>query len=49
VERLCADTRKARRLLGWEPAVTLSQGLSATIEAIRDDLERYPRVGGYQR
>lgn len=49
VERLCADTAKARRLLGWEPKVSLSQGLSATIEAIRNDLDRYPRVGGYQR
>jgi NAD dependent epimerase/dehydratase len=49
VERLCADTSKARRLLGWEPRVSLDGGLAATIEAIRSDLDRYPRVGSYQR
>lgn len=49
VDRLCADTGKARRLLGWEPSVSLTDGLTATIEAIRSDLDRYPRVGSYQR
>jgi dTDP-glucose 4,6-dehydratase len=32
VERLWADNRKARQLLGWEPAVGLDEGLK---EAIR--------------
>jgi len=49
VERLCADASKARRMLGWEPRVSLTEGLAATIEAIRSDLDRYPRVGTYQR
>lgn len=49
VERLCADAGKARRMLGWEPRVSLTEGLTATIEAIRSDLDRYPRVGSYQR
>src|SRR5579884_1167597 len=49
VERLCADTDKARKMLGWEPSVSLTEGLTATIEAIRSDLDRYPRVGTYQR
>ncbi len=49
VERLCADTRKAQRLLGWKPVVTLDEGLTATIAAIRADLGSYPSVGTYQR
>ncbi|HWF73609.1 MAG TPA: GDP-mannose 4,6-dehydratase [Solirubrobacteraceae bacterium] len=49
VERLCSDPSKARRLLGWEPEVSLTDGLSATIAAIRSDLDSYPRVGTYQR
>ena len=39
VEHLCADTRKARRLLGWKPEV----GFDALIEMmVRSDLERQP-------
>lgn len=49
VERLCSDPSKAKRLLGWEPEVSLTDGLTATIEAIRSDLDSYPRVGTYQR
>jgi dTDP-glucose 4,6-dehydratase len=49
VDRLCADASKAGRMLGWEPRVSLSEGLATTIEAIRSELERYPRVGTYQR
>ncbi|HWC87571.1 MAG TPA: GDP-mannose 4,6-dehydratase [Solirubrobacteraceae bacterium] len=49
VERLCADASKARRLLGWEPIVSLSEGLVATIDAIRLNLESYPRVDAYHR
>jgi dTDP-glucose 4,6-dehydratase len=49
VERLCSDPSKAKRLLGWEPVVSLSEGLAATIAAIRVDLDSYPRVGTYQR
>jgi dTDP-glucose 4,6-dehydratase len=49
VERLCADTSKARRLLDWAPVVSLDDGLAATIAAIRSDIDSYPRVGSYQR
>lgn len=34
-ERRCPDISKARRLLGWEPEVTLEDGLRATIEHFR--------------
>jgi dTDP-glucose 4,6-dehydratase len=46
VERLCADASAARELLGWEPAVPLDEGLAATADWIRDNLDRY-RVGVY--
>jgi dTDP-glucose 4,6-dehydratase len=46
VERLCADANKARKLLGWEPTHTLEDGLSRTIEWIRENNERY-RAGVY--
>ncbi|MDQ6807735.1 MAG: GDP-mannose 4,6-dehydratase [Actinomycetota bacterium] len=49
VERLCSDPSKARRLLGWEPEVSLTDGLLATIAAIRADIDSYPSVGSYQR
>lgn len=34
VERLVADNRKARELAGWEPRVSLDEGLRATIDWI---------------
>lgn len=46
VDRLCADIRKARDLLGWEPQYSLHDGLSITIEWMRNNLEAY-RVGTY--
>jgi dTDP-glucose 4,6-dehydratase len=46
VERLCANADEARRLLAWEPRVTLEEGLTATAEWIGRNLERY-RVGAY--
>lgn len=46
VERLCADAGEARRLMEWEPRVTLDEGLAATAEWIGRNLERY-RVGSY--
>jgi dTDP-glucose 4,6-dehydratase len=49
VGRLCADTTKARRLLGWCPKVSLDEGLTATISAIRADIASYPRIGAYHR
>jgi nucleoside-diphosphate-sugar epimerase len=32
------DVRRARTLLGWEPAVTLEEGLDKTIEYFRNIL-----------
>jgi NAD dependent epimerase/dehydratase len=49
VERLCSDRSKAKRLLGWEPQVSLTDGLLATIASIRTDIDSYPGVGSYQR
>jgi NAD dependent epimerase/dehydratase len=40
MELLC-DNRKARELLGWQPQVSLEQGLTETIKFIRDHRERY--------
>jgi NAD dependent epimerase/dehydratase len=41
VERLLADTSKARRLLDWSPEVSLEEGLRRTIEWFEGSLEAY--------
>jgi NAD dependent epimerase/dehydratase len=41
VERLLADNSKARELLGWEPTVSLDQGLERTIAWINDNQGYY--------
>lgn len=41
VERLLAESAKARRLLDWEPRLTLEEGLGLTIEWIRQNIGRY--------
>ncbi len=41
VNRLLADNTRARQCLGWEPRVTLEEGLERTIAWMRDNLERY--------
>lgn len=46
VYRLCADSSKARDLIGWQPQHTLEQGLIKTIEWIGVNLARY-KVGTY--
>ena len=46
VERLCADNRLAREVLGWQPRHTLEEGLRKTIEWMEGHLERY-RPGLY--
>ncbi len=46
VERLLADNAHAKKILGWTPAVSLEDGLAATVEWVRDNLERY-RPGDY--
>lgn len=46
VERLLADNSRARELLGWEPRVTLEEGLQRTIEWLRENRHWY-RTGIY--
>lgn len=41
VERLVADTAKAKRLLGWEPAVEFDEGLRRTIDWLTGSLDAY--------
>ena len=41
VSRLCADNRRARELLGWEPQVSLDEGLRRTIEWMDRHRELY--------
>ncbi|MBN1123006.1 MAG: SDR family NAD(P)-dependent oxidoreductase [Anaerolineae bacterium] len=41
VERLLADSTKAREVLGWTPQVSLEEGLERTIDWLRDHMERY--------
>jgi NAD dependent epimerase/dehydratase len=47
VQRLLADNSRARRRLGWQPQVTLREGLSRTIDWIASHLELY-QPGRYQ-
>ncbi len=46
VERLLADNTKARTVLGWEPKITLEEGLTRTIAWLQQHMERY-RPGVY--
>jgi NAD dependent epimerase/dehydratase len=46
VERLLADNTRARTLLGWQPRVSLEEGLQLTIAWLRQHMERY-RPGVY--
>ena len=46
VERLLSDNRLARERLGWQPRVSLEEGLRKTIEWIKEHLDRY-QVGKY--
>jgi len=48
VDRLLADASLARQTMGWEPRVTLEDGLQHTIGFIRNNLNRY-RPGSYAR
>ena len=41
VERLLADNRLAKELLGWEPKVSFEDGLSQTVDWLKNNLERY--------
>jgi len=46
VERLCADNSRAKAMIGWEPKYTLNEGLSCTIEWIKNHLDVY-KAGNY--
>jgi len=41
VERLWVDNRKAKKLIGWEPKVSLDCGLKKTIEWISENMDKY--------
>jgi nucleoside-diphosphate-sugar epimerase len=41
VYRLCADNRKAREILGWQPSHTLEQGLLETIAWMESNIDLY--------
>jgi len=41
VERLMADTRKAKNLLNWSPRISLDEGLEKTIGWIQENLSFY--------
>jgi NAD dependent epimerase/dehydratase len=41
VNRLWADNRKAKKLLGWKPKVSLEEGLLKTIDYISMNFDRY--------
>jgi len=43
VSRLCADTRVAEKLLGWNPSIDLKPGLEKTIEWMRAHKQFYER------
>lgn len=47
VLRLISDNMLARQLMGWQPEVSLDEGLDQTIAWIRDHLNLY-RVGTYE-
>jgi NAD dependent epimerase/dehydratase len=46
VERLLADHSLAQKILGWQPQISLEEGLRLTIEWMRQHLDRY-RPGIY--
>ena len=46
MDRLLADNTRAREVLGWEPQLTIREGLKATTDWMRENLGRY-RTGEY--
>jgi nucleoside-diphosphate-sugar epimerase len=44
---LCADNGKAKQLLGWEPQITLEDGLTQTIGWFKESASYYPRAGHF--
>ncbi len=46
VDRLCADTMLLQQLTGWKPKITLREGLTLTIDWVRNHLGSYS-IGSY--
>jgi nucleoside-diphosphate-sugar epimerase len=46
VERLCADNRRAKAVLGWQPQCSLQSGLEQTIAWVEEHLAQF-RTGVY--
>jgi NAD dependent epimerase/dehydratase len=46
VDRLCANTTLLRQLTSWEPKITLREGLTRTIDWVRNHLGSYS-IGSY--
>ena len=45
VQRLCADSRKAEKLLDWQAKTPVYQGILMTCEWYRQNLHLYPKAG----
>jgi len=41
VMELICDNRQAKELLGWQPQVSLKEGLNRTLGFIKENLSRY--------
>ena len=42
VEQLCSDNSKARRMLSWQPSISLEDGIGLTIDWIKAHPEHFP-------
>ncbi|MEW6712194.1 MAG: GDP-mannose 4,6-dehydratase, partial [Candidatus Riflebacteria bacterium] len=49
VERLIGDSSLARRELGWLPRCSFEDGLTRTIDWVKENLDHFPEVEGYVR
>ncbi|MFQ5833400.1 MAG: GDP-mannose 4,6-dehydratase [Candidatus Thorarchaeota archaeon] len=48
VNRLCADTKLAKKLLKWKPKTSLEEGLTETIQWYKSYLSFYKSMQGYE-
>jgi UDP-glucose 4-epimerase len=49
VDRLLAETSRLRAATGWQPRFSLEEGLTKTVEWIRDSREMLSRAATYHR
>ncbi len=49
VERLIGDSSLARHELGWSPRYCFDEGLTRTIDWVKENLDHFPEVEGYVR